>query len=215
MRVLYIVLVAIGLFGCVVEEEPPTVVVHPQVIVRPEEMGGEEQDKEEPMPEENNEEVVVPMQPEEMGGEEQDKEEPMPEENNEEVVVPMQPEENEEQRDPAMDPVDGRTVNEQYAIEFLAPNDIVMVQNSPEDHGIHVRDPAGLHLGEKNIIGHMLNGATGTIVDGPEIVGDLIWFKIEWHAVGLGRCEINGMVPCVGWSAAVSPNDTRLLLLIK
>ena len=104
--------------------------------------------------------------------------------------------------------------NQRFAILALGPDDKVIVKNALEDHGLHVRDPAGLHLGEQNVIGHMFNGAVGTIIRGPEIGRRLIWFEIKWEAIGKGRCEINGRNPCVGWSAAVSQNDTRLLDLV-
>ena len=101
------------------------------------------------------------------------------------------------------------TGNQQFALS-LEPGDKVILKNA-SNHGVHVRDPAGLHLGEANIIGHMFTDATGTIVQGPEWVGDLIWFEVRWDAIGKGRCEINGRNPCTGWSAAVSPNDNRFL----
>ena len=104
--------------------------------------------------------------------------------------------------------------NQRFAILALGPDDQVIVKNALEDHGLHVRDPAGLHLGEKNVIGHMFNGAVGTIIRGPEMGRRLIWFEIKWEAIGKGRCEINGRNPCVGWSAAVSQKDTRLLDLV-
>ena len=101
------------------------------------------------------------------------------------------------------------TDNQQFALS-LEPGDKVILKNA-SNHGVHVRDPAGLHLGEANIIGHMFTDATGTIVQGPEWVGDLIWFEVRWDAIGKGRCEINGRNPCIGWTAAVSPNDNRFL----
>ena len=105
--------------------------------------------------------------------------------------------------------------NQRFAILALGPDDRVIVKNALEDHGLHVRDPAGLHLGEDNVIGHMFNGAVGTIIRGPEMGRQLIWFEIKWEAIGKGRCEVNGRNPCVGWSAAVSQKDTRLLDLVR
>lgn len=137
-------------------------------------------------------------------------ERPVPHEDDPPEVVEVSP-----QPEPEP-PVNGLTENQQYARDVLGPGSKVIVQNTPEDHGLHMRDPAGLHLGEANIIGHMFNGATGTILDGPEIVSDLYWFEIKWNDIGgLGRCEINNREPYVGWSAAVSEKDTRLLQLVE
>ena len=132
-----------------------------------------------------------------------------------EKIIPQQPEEVIPQQPEEVIPQQPEDDAQRFAIEQFEVGDKVIVQNTIPNHGLHVRDPAGLHLGDVNIIGHMLNGATGTIVDGHEVVNDLVWFEIKWDAIGKGECEINGRVPCVGWSAAVSLKGTRLLGLIK
>ena len=165
-------------------------------------------------PGEAEENVVEPPEVE-------DAEQPLDQEDdNQPKVVDVQPPQ--EPEPPDLDiPLEDKdfnelTDNQQYAVLVLGPGSKVIVQNTIEDHGLHVRDPAGLHLGDDNIIGHMFNGATGTIVDGHEIVSNLFWFKIKWNDIeGLGRCEINDRVPCVGWSAAVSEKDARLLQLVE
>ena len=62
-----------------------------------------------------------------------------------------------------------------------------------------------------NIIGHVKNGATGTIISEHKIVGDLIWFRIKWDEKAEGSCRLNAENLCIGWSAAVSAKDNRLL----
>ena len=103
------------------------------------------------------------------------------------------------------------TANQQYALLVLGPGTRVVVKNTPPEHGLHVRLPAGVNQGEANIIGHILNRSTGTIQSESKIVDNLIWFKIEWDKDAAGRCILNDENVCVGWSAAVSPNNTRLL----
>ena len=80
------------------------------------------------------------------------------------------------------------------------------------NHGIHVRDSAGLHLGEDNIIGHMHGGMRGEVIEGPKEVSGLTWWKIKWFD---GSCEISKDVPCIGWSAEFHTDNTRLLKFIN
>ena len=80
------------------------------------------------------------------------------------------------------------------------------------NHGIHVRDPAGLHMGEDNIIGHMHKGMRGEIIGGPKEVSGLTWWHIQWFD---GDCEINKRVPCIGWSAEFHTDGTRLLKFVE
>lgn len=93
--------------------------------------------------------------------------------------------------------------------EVIGIGEIVIVVNA-DDHDLHVRDPAGLHLGENNIIGHMQNGIRGRVVGGPEHVSDLIWWEIRWLG---GNCEITNRNPCIGWSAEFDVDGTQLLQL--
>ena len=95
--------------------------------------------------------------------------------------------------------------------EGIAIMAIVVVINA-NSHDLHVRDPAGLHLGEGNILGHMPNGTKGRVIDGPKNVSGLIWWEIEWLS---GDCEIKKRVPCVGWSAEFDTDGTRLLELAQ
>lgn len=140
---------------------------------------------------------------------------------NERVVVEIPPhEEQEEQVVVAAVPLKDKklnqlTDNQKFAFLVLGPGTRIIVQNSAKGHGLHVREPAGLHLGDANIIGHMLNGATGTVLSEAKIVGELIWLQIEWDKEAEGRCRLNAEGRCIGWSAAVSAKDARFLDLIE
>lgn len=93
--------------------------------------------------------------------------------------------------------------------KVIAIGKIVFVVNA-NNHDLHIRDPAGLHLGERNIIGHMQNGIRGRVIGGPKEVSNLIWWEIEWFG---GNCEITNRAPCVGWSAEFDVDGTQLLML--
>ena len=115
---------------------------------------------------------------------------------------------------------DGFTENERFAMLVLGPDSRIFVQNTIREHGLHIRNSAGIppgaanvghENGDANVIGHVKNGATGTILSEHKIVNDLIWFEIKWDEKAEGSCRLNADNLCIGWSAAVSAKDNRLL----
>ena len=169
-----------------IREEPgETIAVHPSeefpdsVVVRPRDDSSDPGVVE--RPEENADSVVVRPR--------DDSSDPgvveRPEENADSVVV--------RPRDDPTDPV------------VVEPPRITVVVVNTGTHGVHVRDTALLDRSERNIIGHMLNGTRGHVIDGPKYNSNLTWWKIEWLS---GDCEINKRVPCIGWSAEADTDGT-------
>lgn len=89
----------------------------------------------------------------------------------------------------------------------LKVGDRVIVRNALND-GIRIRSAPN-----EDRIGGMFDGETGVIISGPEKFRGLTWFEIKWDAPvknPLSGCGV-GKTICIGWSAEVVENGTRVI----
>ena len=89
----------------------------------------------------------------------------------------------------------------------LKVGDRVIVRNTL-DLGIRIRSAPN-----EDRIGGMFDGETGRIISGPKEFRGLTWFEIEWDAPvknPQSGCGI-GRTICIGWSAEIVENGTRVI----
>ena len=121
------------------------------------------------------------------GGTDSDKEDPVDKDGNGDPVQPEPP-------DPVV--VDGKL---EKGSRVKVTNTIV----DGVDKRLFIREDVGRDSDE---IGSAADGATGTIVAGPVIGDDWIWFEVLWD--DNGKVAFNeGHDCCFGWSAESDIND--------
>ena len=89
----------------------------------------------------------------------------------------------------------------------LKVGDRVIVRNTL-NLGIRIRSAPN-----EDRIGGMFDGETGVIISGPEKFRGLTWFEIKWDAPvknPQSGCGV-GQTVCIGWSAEVVENGTRVI----